>query len=124
PAASTIKLIVLAELFRQVDAGTVELDTLVDMLPEDQRGGSGILKDLSPDARVSVRDHATLMIALSDNVATAVLVRLLGLDRIMQSAREWGMEQTSYPFVSGASDPRQYSASTPHDLTRLLELIA
>lgn len=124
PAASTIKLIVLAELFRQVDAGSVDLATLVDMHPEDRRGGSGILKDLSSDARLSVRDHATLMIALSDNVATAVLVRLLGLERIVQSAREWGMQQTSYPFVSGSSDPRQYSASTPRDMTRLLERIA
>lgn len=124
PAASTIKLIVLAELFRQVEDGSINLDETVQMVPDDERGGSGILKDLSPDIRLPVRDHATLMIALSDNTATAVLVRVLGLDKIVQSAREWGMQDTSYPFVSGSSDPRNYSASTPRDLTRLLRNIA
>ncbi len=78
PTASTIKIVVLAELFRQVDAGAVDLDATVKIQAEDRRGGSGILKDLSAGVVATVRDHATLMTALSDNTSTALLVRLLG----------------------------------------------
>src|SRR5947209_11973876 len=47
PTASTIKLPVLAELFRQVEAGAVDLDAAIPIHPDDRRGGSGVLKDLS-----------------------------------------------------------------------------
>jgi beta-lactamase class A len=125
PTASTIKLLVLAEMFRQVDAGLLGLDDPVTMLPDDKRGGSGILKDLSPSLVASVRDHATLMVALSDNTSTMVLVRLLGRERIEQSAREWGMPNTYPRFIRAPeSMARDYAASTPRDLVTLLALIA
>jgi hypothetical protein len=120
PTASTIKLLILAELFRQADAGMVELDQPLPIIAEDQRGGSGILKDLSPSVSLSARDHATLMTALSDNISTAVLVRHLGAEQIMASASEWGMADTSATFMG---TERQYGASTPRDLVRLLMLI-
>jgi beta-lactamase class A len=120
PTASTIKLLVLAELFRQVEAGAVRLDGSVTLLPEDWRGGSGILKDLSPEVALSVRDHAVLMTALSDNVSTAALVRLLGRERILESGRAWGMTNTVATF--GGSD-RDYATGTPRDFVTLLTLI-
>ena len=122
PTASTIKLFVLAELYRQAEAGVVRLDDPLPIHPDDREGGSGILKDLSPALVATVHDHAILMTALSDNTSTAVLVRLLGLDRILQSAREWGMAQTTATFGSG--DIRAYATSTPRDIVRLLTLIA
>jgi beta-lactamase class A len=125
PTASTIKLLVLAELFRQVDAGLLALADPVTIEPGDRRGGSGILKDLSPSLVATVLDHATLMIALSDNTATMVLVRLLGRDRIEESGRAWGMTQTSPRFDrSENSTARDYAASTPRDLVTLLAAIA
>ncbi len=120
PTASTIKLLILAELFRQADAGLVALDETLPIADEDQRGGSGILKDLSPAVSLSARDHATLMTALSDNISTAVLVRRLGQEQIMASARDWGMADTSASFMG---TERQYGSSTPRDLVRLLALI-
>lgn len=125
PTASTIKVVVLAELFRQVAADEVDLDSQIELLAEDRRGGSGILKDLSAGVMATVRDHATLMIALSDNTSTALLVRLLGRERILESAREWGMAATSASFDRGpGGGARDYAASTPRDLVHLLELIA
>jgi beta-lactamase class A len=125
PTASTIKVVVLAELYRQVDAGLVDLDEVVSIQPEDRRGGSGILKDLSDRVLATVRDHATMMIALSDNTSTALLVRLLGRERIVESAREWGMTDTSFPFDRAEGrTARDYAASTPRDLVHLLALIA
>jgi hypothetical protein len=72
-----------------------------------------------------VRDHATMMIALSDNTSTALLVRLLGRERILASAREWGMVDTTAGFERGPQRlAREYAASTPRDLARLLEMIS
>ncbi len=120
PTASTIKLLVLAELFRQVEGGGVRLDERLTIAPEERRGGSGILKDLAPDLVLTARDHAVLMTALSDNTSTAVLVRVLGLTAILAAARDWGLADTTATFsgVAGA-----YATSTPHDLVRLLTLI-
>jgi beta-lactamase class A len=125
PTASTIKLLVLAELFRQADAGQVRLDDPLPLTAEDRRGGSGILKDLSPDVLLSHDDHATLMIALSDNTSTAALVRVLGRERILASAAEWGMVNTTAGFrVPEGGNARDYAASTPRDIVALLQMIA
>jgi beta-lactamase class A len=125
PTASTIKLLALAELFQRVDAGDVTLDERVPLVADDVRGGSGILKDLDPGVLLTIRDHATLMIALSDNTSTQLLVRLLGRERILASARRWGLTNTSAHFRAADDAPaRDYAASTPRDLVWLLELIA
>jgi beta-lactamase class A len=125
PTASTIKVVVLAELYRQVAAGQFDLDDVIAILPDDRRGGSGILKDLSDRVLATVRDHATMMVALSDNTSTALLVRLLERDRIVESAREWGMTETSFPFDrADGRTARDYAASTPRDLVHLLAMIA
>ena len=121
PTASTIKLLVLAELFKQVEASEASLEESLVIDPDDRRGGSGILKDLSPEVRLSARDHAVLMTALSDNTSTAVLVRRLGLARILASAREWGMPDTTAAFKGARI--REYATSTPRDIVRMLTLI-
>lgn len=124
PTASTIKLLVLAELFRQAEVGALRLDDPLPMSPDDREGGSGILKDLAPDVLLSHRDHATLMVALSDNTSTAALVRVLGRQRILASAAEWGMADTSFGFREPGDGARAYAAAPPRDITRLLQLIA
>ena len=125
PTASTIKLLVLAELFRQPDVGAVALTDRVALTDGDWRGGSGILKDLDPATLLTLRDHATLMIALSDNTATRLLVRVLGRERILDSARAWGLTRTSASFgLEESRSARDYGASAPRDIARLLELVA
>ncbi|HQX63518.1 MAG TPA: class A beta-lactamase-related serine hydrolase [Thermomicrobiales bacterium] len=125
PTASTIKLLVLAEVIRQAEAGQFALDDPLPMISEDQSGGSGILKDLSPATLLTIRDHATLMIALSDNTSTMALVRLAGRARIEQAGQEWGMTATTLPIDRAPDgDARDYAASTPRDIVHLLQLIA
>lgn len=122
PTASTIKILVLAELFNQVNRGEIDLESKLTIQPGDFKGGSGILKDLARDVLLSVRDHAVLMTALSDNTSTATLVRLCGREHILASAREWGLANTEATFERGYS--RRYAISTPRDIVRLLTLIA
>src|SRR5687768_12998005 len=77
PTASTIKLAILYELFRQADEGKVRLDEMKPFDPRTGVGGTGILTQLSGPS-LPLRDYATLMIVLSDNSATNVLIDRLG----------------------------------------------
>lgn len=78
PTASVIKLAILAEAFRQDDAGLLSLDEPVTLEAANQVGGSGVLKDLAAGLTLPLVDYATLMIIVSDNSATNVLIDRLG----------------------------------------------
>ena len=78
--ASTVKLAILIETLRQVEGGTLDYTSRVQV-PNDPKvicGGSGILKDLDPGINPTIRDLCTLMIVLSDNTATNLLIDLVG----------------------------------------------
>src|SRR5262249_21666574 len=81
PTASTIKLAIVYELFKQVDEGRVRLDQVLSLDRKSAVGGSGVLFYLGTPS-LSIRDYATLMVIVSDNTATNVLIDLLGIDRI------------------------------------------
>lgn len=81
PLASAIKLAILYELFKQSEEGRITLD---EVRPLDKRhvvGGSGVLAELTAPS-LSLRDHAVLMIVLSDNTSTNVLIDTLEMDRV------------------------------------------
>jgi beta-lactamase class A len=90
PTASTIKLAILYELFRQVEEGRVSLDSAPPIDPARVVGGSGVLQHLTT-VRPSLRDCATLMIVLSDNTATNVLIDALGMDRVRGRMQSLGI---------------------------------
>ncbi len=81
-AASVIKLCVLAEAFRQREAGELDFDASVRIRPEDKKPSCGALTYLHDGLEVTVRDLAVLMIILSDNTATNLLIDRLGTERI------------------------------------------
>ena len=125
PTASTIKVCVLGELYRQADEGLVDLQERRVVMPDDWWGGSGVLKEFEPGVAPTVQDLARLMIVVSDNVATGMLVRLLGRERINQTMRDWGLFQTELVWkLELGHDIRDYAVSTPRELARLMELIA
>ncbi len=78
PTASAIKVYLLAALFAADAAGRLSLDARVAYRAEDAVRGSGVLKLLAPGLRPRLRDHARLMIAVSDNVSTNAVIRALG----------------------------------------------
>lgn len=110
PAASTIKVFVLQALLELVAAGTARLDDELEVRAADMVSGSGVLKALTPGRRHTLRDLATLMIAVSDNTATNVLIEFVGLDRVNASIRAHGWSgtvsagklQTGAPTGAGA----------------------
>lgn len=94
PAASMIKILVLYELIRQCARGQAELTERLVLRREDKTLGSGLLLDFHEGARLTLRDLAVLMMAISDNTATNMLADRLGIHAINTAAREAGMHHT------------------------------
>ncbi|MGD8815655.1 MAG: class A beta-lactamase-related serine hydrolase [Acidobacteriota bacterium] len=91
--ASTFKVPILVELMTRVDAGELSLDDVVSVQPEDQHIGSGLLSSLwAPGLDMSLRNLATIMIILSDNSATDMMIDLLGADAVTARMRALGFD--------------------------------
>jgi beta-lactamase class A len=91
PLASVFKLGVLVELFRRVDAGEIQLDQRRTVRPEDMSPGGVILEFLEAGIRPTVRDLAELMIIVSDNTATDLLFKKVGLRSVNPTMRSLGL---------------------------------
>ena len=81
PTASAIKLAIVYELFKQAAEGTIRLDDTIRLDRAKAVGGSGVLMQMGTPT-LSVSDYATLMVTLSDNTATNVLIDRLGMENI------------------------------------------
>ncbi len=108
PTASTIKLTLVYELFRQADEGRLSLDTMLALDRRVAVAGSGVLYNLGA-VTLSLRDYAKLMVLLSDNTATNVLIRTLGMDAVNGRMRALGLTKTALqmrvsPSTSTGSD--------------------
>ncbi len=121
---STIKVPLLVEAFRQVDAGKLKLDARLEMKRADQRFGTGIMRLLDPGLSFTLKDLLTLMIIQSDNTATdMVFDQVGGPKRVTQTMRELGLGNitangTSFEWfraLGAASDPA-WMKVTPEEL--------
>lgn len=93
-AASVIKLSVMAEAFRQREASQLDWNRPVRIRPEDKLPSCGALTYLHDGLTLPVGDLVTLMMILSDNTATNLLIDLLGISNIQHTIDELGLSQT------------------------------
>ncbi|MFJ7729050.1 serine hydrolase [Neobacillus sp. NPDC097160] len=91
-SASLIKVPILIEGLRQSERGKLNVDQLVPIT--NHVGGSGVLQALSCDAQLTMKDLMTLMITVSDNTATNLLIDKLGMEVINSSMGKMGLQQT------------------------------
>jgi len=125
PTASSIKPAILYELFKQSDEGRVKLDAPVPWDAKRAVGGSGVLFGLS-NPTLSLRDYATLMIVLSDNTATNVVIDAVGMDRVnarMQSLGLGDIRLRRRMMDLEAARQGHENVATPAALARLLMII-
>lgn len=80
PMASTVKIPLALEVLTRVDQGKESLDRMITVEPRDLHPGSGTLTDLfnKPGVSLSVRNLLELMLLISDNSATDILLRSVG----------------------------------------------
>src|SRR6266704_2559929 len=70
---SVIKIPLMAEVFRQIEAGKFKLSDRVPYTAETRRPGTGVIRSLDPGVQLTVKDLLTLMIIVSDNTATDLI---------------------------------------------------
>ena len=95
PTASVFKVPVIVELYRQVEAGAVSLEEELALREEDKVPGSGILQELSPGLMVTLRDLVSLMMIVSDNTATDLLIEKVGMENVNATLRRLGLKRTT-----------------------------
>ncbi len=93
-AASTIKVPILVALHDAAAQGRVDLDAKVRLRPGDQVTGSGVLQLLTPGLRITLRDLAELMITVSDNSATNMVLDRIGVVETNACLEALGMRTT------------------------------
>ena len=94
PAASLIKLPILIEALAQVEAGRVGLEDRITLASEYVVGGNGVLRWLRPGLNPSLEDLLTLMIIVSDNTATNLVIDLVGLNAVNARCEALGLART------------------------------
>lgn len=95
PMASVFKVPILAELLSRVHAGERSLEERVTLTDEMRSPGSGVLKEVSAGTALTVGDLATLMIIVSDNTATDILLARLTKEAVNARLRACGLERTT-----------------------------
>lgn len=96
PMASTFKLPVLVEVMAQFGEGKFSLDEEVSVQRTDQHLGSGMLSSLTaPGIKLTVRNLANLMMMISDNSATDILLAKVKAENVNKRLRQYGVEGIS-----------------------------
>src|SRR5712671_2424597 len=95
PQASSIKICVLSDLYRQAQQGELKLTDLYTVNAADLVQDSDIMGGLTPGVtQITLRDLATMMVAVSDNSATNVLIDRVGMDNVNVFLNAQGLRDT------------------------------
>jgi beta-lactamase class A len=138
---SVIKLPLMAEVFRQIEAGKFALTDRVTLKDADKRPGTGVIRSLDADVSLTIKDLITLMIVISDNTATDLLFEKVGgVEPVNRLMEQYGLKSiratapSSVWFAALRAAPSAeifhregktpYGLSSPHDMARLLEMMS
>lgn len=126
-AASTIKVAILVALYQEIDAGRLDLDDRFAATPAQTVPGSGVLAWMQPGLTLTLADFAYLMIAISDNTASNVVLGAVGIERVRATIAALGMTHSTLnrPFLGRPPGPgAPDNLTTARDLVTLLAAIA
>jgi beta-lactamase class A len=127
PQGSAIKIPILMEIYKQAEAGKIRLTDRLPVRQASMVGGSGILQQFSDNgSQLSVYDLGVLMIVLSDNTATNMLIDLAGMEDVNSTLTAVGLKQTKLQrkmIDTDASARGQENLSTPAEALRIMEML-
>ncbi len=137
--ASTIKLPILVGLHRAVADGRLRWSDTIPLPKDERSSGSGILVEFADGTPIQLRDYSNLMIVISDNTATNVVLEKVGADAVNAEMDRLGLKETrSLRKVNGDTlarpgwseagrreENRKFGlgVTTPREMVRLLELL-
>lgn len=130
--ASTIKIAVMVEAFARVAEGRAKWTDEVVLTKEKKYGGSGILFELSDGLRLTLRDAVNLMMLVSDNTATNLVLEVLTTDAVNARMEALGFNQIKIMRKVGSGgeskagkDPENkrfgLGVATPREMVLLME---
>jgi len=127
PQASSIKIAILAELYRQAQQGKLKLTDVYKVRASDLVADSRIMHGLTPGVtQLTLRDLAAMVSAVSDNSAANILIDRVGMENVNSLLDSLGLTNTrlrrKMMDLKAASEGRE-NISTPSDMTTLLESI-
>jgi beta-lactamase class A len=125
--ASSIKITVLANLYLQVQQGKLKLTDPYTVQSSDLVADSDIMNGLTPGVtRLTLRDLATMMVAVSDNSAANVLIDRVGMSNVNAMLDSLGLTHTrlrrKMMDLAAAKEGRE-NISTPREMMTLLDAI-
>jgi beta-lactamase class A len=125
--ASSIKIAVLADLYLQAQQGKLKLTDLYTVQSSDLVPDSDIMGGLTPGiTRITLRDLATMMVAVSDNSATNVLIDRIGIEDVNAMLDSLGLAHTrlrrKMMDLAAAKEGRE-NVSSPREMMTLLGAI-
>ena len=108
--ASTIKLPVFVALHEEVRVGRLKWDEKLVLHEKSKVSGSGVLHELGSGLSLTVRDAARLMIVVSDNTATNLVLDRVGADVVNGHLESWGFKQTRLMRkIGGGGESKAFS---------------
>ena len=125
-AASLIKLTVLGEVFRGIENGEISENEVFTTRDEDKVPSCGALNYMDQGLKVTLKDLYTLMIILSDNYATNILIDRCKIENINDFIKENGLKNTvlkrkMFDSVGASNGLENYTSA--EDMALLLEKI-
>ena len=128
PSASTRKISIMMAALAAVHAGKLSLDQRVTVDAKYQDNDSGTFQHLTPGFWITFRDALVMMIIVSDNTCTGLVVDLVGLDNVQRYCESLGMRGTIHRFgippkLGPEHSLEQVTTTTPNDQGLLLDLI-
>ena len=95
PTASTIKLPIMVELFAEAEEAKFYWNQKLELSDQDKVSGSGVLTELSGGDLLPIRDLMHLMIVVSDNTATNLILDRIGGNAVNRRMAQLGLTQTA-----------------------------
>lgn len=127
PQASAIKIAILMEVYKQAGEGKFKLTDTRRIQKTDKTSGSGVLIELGDGTvELNLHDLCVLMILVSDNTATNLLIDLVGMENINRTLASLGLKNTRVRrrmLDTGASWRGDENVSTPAEAARVMELL-
>ena len=114
-SASCIKIFILIELFNQISNEEINRKMELTYLNKHYVNGSGVMRYLSKGIKLPILDIATLMMIISDNVATNMLIDFLGIDKINKTIENIGCRDTKLYSEFKSVEDEVFSETTAYD---------
>ena len=131
--ASTIKIAVMIEAFARVAEGKAKWTDELVLTKTARYGGSGILPELGDGLRLTLQDCVRLMMLLSDNTATNMVLDYLTTDAVNERMNSFGFKATRIMRrVGGGGESKEgklddnlkrfgLGATSPHEMVQIME---